>query len=153
MLFAERFWSKVDKSGECWLWIAYTNPHGYGEIRVPEKGTMQRAHRVSWYLQYGEWPTLHVLHSCDVRACVRVDHLFLGTHADNMRDKADKGRVVVPVGERSNLSKLTEADVLQIYKSIASARDLADRYGVTPQNVYAIRSGKSWAWLTQDRAA
>lgn len=80
---AERFWSKVEKGGECWTWTASTlKADGYGQF-----GKGERAHRVAWELAYGAIPTgLHVLHHCDNRICVRPGHLYLGTHQDNMRD-------------------------------------------------------------------
>lgn len=87
----ERFWSKVDKSGECWLWIASRLSGGYGQFQMG--GRPHAAHRAAWILANGPIPPgLHVLHSCDNPPCVRLDHLRLGTVADNMRDKALRGR-------------------------------------------------------------
>ena len=87
----ERFWSKVDKSGDCWIWTAYKRPDGYGQFGF--EGTQHKAHRVSWVLANGTIPEgLHVLHRCDVRECVNPEHLFLGTNTDNMRDMIEKGR-------------------------------------------------------------
>ena len=87
----ERFWSKVDTSGECWIWTACKNNSGYGQFSL--KGRPQLAHRISWMFANGDIPPgLCVLHRCDTPACVRPDHLFLGNHADNMRDRNEKGR-------------------------------------------------------------
>lgn len=86
----ERFWSKVEKSDGCWVWRGSLNWDGYGQARF--MGSTRRANRIAWFLEHGEWPTLQVLHRCDNPGCVRIEHLFLGTHADNMADMARKGR-------------------------------------------------------------
>lgn len=74
----------------CWLWLGSTIPTGYGVIGVDGKNW--RAHRAAWRAYRGEVGSLHVLHRCDNPGCINPDHLFLGTHTDNMRDRRDKGR-------------------------------------------------------------
>lgn len=88
-----RFWRKVDKSGECWIWTGARAPPpwDYGKFRLD--GRAVDAHRVSWEFSYGPIPDgLWVLHRCDVPGCVRPEHLFLGTAQDNSRDMMRKGR-------------------------------------------------------------
>lgn len=96
----DRFWAKVEKTDGCWLWKAATR-YGYGVFGV-RAGKIRGAHRVSWELANGPIPGgLFVCHRCDTPACVRVDHLFLGTAADNNADARSKGRNAF--GERHGL--------------------------------------------------
>lgn len=87
-----RFWVKVavGDSESCWPWLAGATG-GYGTIRTPRG--MERAHRIAWELTRGPVPVgLFVCHACDNPPCCNPDHLFIGTLADNNRDRHEKGR-------------------------------------------------------------
>jgi hypothetical protein len=70
----ERFWTKVQKTDDCWLWTDGCDPQGYGRFSLNRKPVL--AHRFAWYLYYGEWPITDALdHTCLNTSCVRVEHL------------------------------------------------------------------------------
>jgi len=148
---AQRFWSRVDKTGSCWLWLGARNKGGYGHSRYAN-GRNGDAHRVAWTVTNGDIPDgLMVLHSCDNRLCVNPAHLFLGTQLDNMRDMDAKGRRRTVThdqrGELNGTAKLTKAIVLSIrelHESGISQREIGRKLGVTAGNVWAIVHRKSW---------
>ena len=90
----ERFWDKVcmgEKANSCWEWIAHKDKDGYGVFKLD--GVNQPAHRVAWKMAFGPIPRNRcVLHHCDNPGCVHPGHLFIGTIADNNRDRTNKGR-------------------------------------------------------------
>lgn len=89
----ERFWSKVEKSGACWIWTGFVDPKGYGAISTQRGHRPLQTHRLSWEMANGKIPDgAMVLHRCDNPRCVNPDHLFLGTAADNTHDMMNKDR-------------------------------------------------------------
>lgn len=97
------FWTKVEKRdvSACWPWKGSVMGEGYGRYR------QAYTHRLAWMLANGPIPAgLFVLHKCDNPPCCNPDHLFLGTQADNVRDRDAKGRHWVPSGERHPCAKL-----------------------------------------------
>jgi len=143
----ERFWAKVDKSGDCWEWIAGKSIDGYGKIFV--EGESALAHRVSWNLHNGAIPKgLYVCHKCDNPGCINPDHLFLGTHADNMADMMSKGRCHKQRGETHGKAKLTQGNVDEIKKllSFGNLRHhvIGSMYGVGDNAISKINLGATW---------
>lgn len=145
----DRFWRRVAKSEGCWEWTGAVDHVGYGRFSVGGKHVS--AHRMVWRLTHGEPERgLFVLHRCDNRRCVNPGHLFLGTHADNMRDMAAKGRKAPTGGERNGRSRLTEAEVMEIRRLRRGGlqlREIAARMGAPVETVGHAARGYSWAHL------
>jgi DNA-binding transcriptional regulator YiaG len=160
-----RFWRKVDKSSDCWLWTGALDSAGYGQISVGTKAAGGRklalTHRLSYEWHHGPIPEgLMVLHSCDIRRCVNPAHLSVGTHADNAADMVSRGRAAV--GDQSSArlypelrrrgvkhpkAKLSEDTVRAIRQQAAtgmSQRQLAALYGVGKNTVQSVLEGKTW---------
>lgn len=142
----ERFWKKVKKTRTCWNWTAGAFKQGYGSFK--DKGFDWKAHR--WIYQHIVGPIpdgLYVLHKCDNRLCVRPDHLFLGTHDDNMKDMAVKGRAADTSKTKNGRAKLTFEKVSEIRKLKAtgvSGHELSRRFGVCETNIRFILNRETW---------
>lgn len=159
---ALRFWSKVEKLAECWIWRGTKTTRGYGHFRLC--GRMAQAHRVAWYLSTNEWPSMCVCHRCDNPSCVRPEHLFLGTLSDNARDSIAKGRSgfqtrperfpgawFVGRGEDNPNARLTEANVRTIRSKLdagESGAHLARVYGMSETAIRDIKHGRRWVHVS-----
>lgn len=144
---SERFWEKVRraKADECWEWTASRNRKGYGEINLGVGLGTELSNRMAYKLSIGPIPDgMHVLHRCDNPPCCNPAHLFLGTNADNMADKAAKGRF------RSRLTREEAANLVSLAKKGASVEELSSRFGLLPYSVDAILNGKTWRSLYAD---
>jgi hypothetical protein len=148
----KRFWSKVNKTSGCWLWTGPRFTNGYGVVCIG--GTKRTgAHRYAWSTVHGQIPAgMVVCHVCDTRLCVRPEHLFVGTHLDNIRDMIKKGRQswvgLAPKGTDCSLSKVTEEEVREIRELRAAGtllKDIAPRYGITLSAVSKIARRSTWA--------
>lgn len=137
----------LDKNG-CKRWPSNIDSTGYARVKL---GRVQhRAHRAVYEAVNGDVADeVFICHRCDVRDCVNPDHLFAGTHADNMADMKEKGRGRTPskVGERNNSAKLNAQQVLAIRLALNEGRkgsELAREFGVTPTQVSRIKLKKRW---------
>jgi hypothetical protein len=140
-----RFWRKVETSDGCWLWRGARNTHGYGHLTVA--GVYWTAHRRAWVLAGNELAAdREVCHRCDNRACVRPDHLFLGTHTENMQDAKAKGRIAV--GDSHGRRRLN-ADVVREVRRVRadeglSYKQLGARFGICAQQAHKIVRRHNW---------
>jgi hypothetical protein len=157
-----RFWEKVEVRGpdECWEWRASRLPTGYGlfwvhglgpppTIKDRGWGRMMGAHRACWLLHHGEIPEgMEICHRCDNRACVNPAHLFLGTHAENVADCVQKGRLYDRRGAANPRAKLSPASVAEIRSRHAAGETnksaLGREYGVSDTAIHAVVNGRHW---------
>lgn len=137
----------TDRSGgpdACWFWLGSKLPQGYGQIKI--KGHTILAHRAAFDLVYGEIPdNTYVCHRCDVPSCVNPSHLFLGSSADNNKDRDQKGRTAA--GEKHGNSVLNESTVREIRDALASGdtkSSIARRFSVCEGTVRHISTGLRW---------
>lgn len=142
------FWAAIQKTDDCWIWTKTRTKAGYGVYRA------RYAHRLSYEKHHGPIPDgLHVCHTCDNPACVRPDHLFLGTAKDNRDDMVQKGRAPNLKGENHGKAKLTEDNVREIRrlygrkKQRPTQTELAERYCVTRSAIREIVTGRNWSHL------
>ena len=153
----DRFWSKVNKDGPtmpnmdspCWEWTGAKHAQGYGQFKFD--GKARKTHRVSalWAgiisdISDGDC----VLHECDNPACVNPDHLWRGSHADNMEDMKRKGRSTLGKGFNLRSAKLTEDDVRCVKNLLmagATHKLIAKQFGVARRTITDINLGKQWS--------
>lgn len=142
----KRFWPKVMRADGCWNWSG--TKQRYGRMKIGNR--MQLAHRVSWEIHRGQVPDgLCVLHRCDNGICVNPDHLFLGTHTDNMRDRQEKHRWEPPrlVGELNPCAKLSlgkAEEMRTLYRLGMLQREIGNKFGVTQGAVSEVIHKKRW---------
>lgn len=148
----ESFWKKVAVSSEdaCWPYTGYLHMKRGGYGQASWQGKPIKAHRLAYLLANDHLPpALDVLHKCDNPACCNPKHLYLGTDAENSRDKVSRGRQCK--GESRPLAKLTEREVLTIRLESASINTVCKRFGVSKGLISGIRNGTRWKHIGVNR--
>lgn len=130
----------------CRIWLGSVNAGGYGTVGRNRRSML--AHRAAWEAAGRVIPKgMLVLHRCDVRSCINVDHLFIGTHLDNARDCINKGRDRKAIGSSNSAAKLTAAQVVAIRADPRGSRRVAPDYRVSDVLVRKIRQRVIWRHL------
>lgn len=138
----------------CWLWSGQCHPSGHGTVKNTAHDGFYKAHRYSYYVANGDFDrTLCVLHKCDNPHCVNPDHLYLGTHQQNMKDMVDRKRIPDRRGSKCVNAKLTEEQVLEIRRTFKTRSKefgsdaLAMKFGVGRSNINNILCRLSWTHI------
>lgn len=149
---AARFWAKTspEPNTGCLLWTGSLHRLGYGEFRVGD--VVLGAHRVAFLLACAALPPgYEAAHRCDVRWCVEPRHLYRATHAENLRDCAQRERGREARGEANSAARLTEGQVRELRALHRTSRvgtaELAAQFGISKAHVRAIVSGSRWTHL------
>lgn len=153
---AQRFWSKVQKTETCWNWTG-SKVQGYGVFSMGVHRRGIRAHRLSYEWAHGVTLPIGIVvcHHCDNPQCVRPEHLFVGTTADNVRDKVAKNRH--DHGERHAMAKMTEAQAVEsirrYYAGGVTQAEIGQQLGIGRNAVSRLVNGRRWAHLRNEIAS
>jgi DNA-binding XRE family transcriptional regulator len=144
----ERIEKHIVSKDDCWL-TDFSSANNYPETLINGKKT--RISHFIYKLHKGEIPEgMCICHTCDNTKCVNPDHLFLGTHQDNVKDKVKKNRQAK--GSKHGKAKLNEEKVLEIQKLLAeknlTQKEIGKKYGVHEQAISEIKRGKNWSHVT-----
>ena len=162
----DRIMSKIDKSGDCWVWTGGTGNSGYGRMRINKK--LYSPHRLMWEIYNKKLilNNMEICHKCDNRLCINPEHLFMGTHRDNMKDCSKKRRVHgildefgksidngyrfkignIPIGRK--LAKEDIINILNYLKNGYTQREIGEMYNVSHTTILDIKRGKCYVNIT-----
>jgi hypothetical protein len=138
----DRFFKYVEQIPEstCWYWIGGAGR--YGVFSITHERSIS-VHVFSYMIHKGDIPKgICVCHTCDEKLCVNPNHLFLGTHGDNAKDRNKKGRH--NFGENRPMAKLTEEQVKYIKQSNETNSVLGEQFNVSATAIYHIRKNINW---------
>jgi len=135
-----RLMNYVDKKNDCWIWIGNKDISGYGITNIGSK--KYRAHRAFYEIFKGSLEdNMLICHSCDTPSCVNPDHLWLGTHQDNMDDMRIKGRQFTRLSAYQ-VTKIRDAWITRYYHGLGT--ELCEKYGITCGHLSNIINRRIW---------
>lgn len=130
---------------DCWYWSGFS-ANGYGFIRINKKSICVARASAHIHLEFDLNSKLEVCHKCDNGLCFNPDHIFIGTHQDNMKDMHKKDRN--PKGEKIGASNLTVGNILQIRKFFEKdrvhPRKLAEMFNISISSMWDIVRRRTW---------
>lgn len=132
-----RFWTFVDRSGECWNWLGPVSWCGHGQFGI---GTRKYyAHRLSYLISHHEIPeNAHICHHCDNARCVNPDHLYAGSALTNVRDAYARHRIIPVSGDRHHRTRIADSELATIRQRLLdgeTAPTIANDYGVSASTI------------------
>lgn len=137
----EKFWSKVALTADtdrCWMWQGSGNGK-YGRFQYKKKKWY--AHQLSWALTHDEVPTLQILHHCDIKMCVNPNHLYQGTHQQNMDDLFWRGNWK----QRASVTEMDFHQIQDMFHKKATLAEVGNRFNISISVASSIRCGKHWS--------
>ncbi len=140
----KRFESKIDKSGDCWIWLGHVTPNGYGQIKTKRydgKPASLVASRYALFLATNKWPEsyIHACHTCDNRKCVNPEHLFWGDSLANQLDCLEKNRRPKPYKDWDE-ARIIRAE-LRKTKNYAEIAIISQKYGIYHSHEMSEKQG------------
>ena len=144
----DRFLGKVQITESCWLWVGSLKGNGYGDFSLGRNNNVL-AHRFSYAFFVGPiGPGKHILHrrECNNRRCINPNHLYMGSHNDNVLDRMAWGKALK--GENHPNAKLSKDDIAAIRKIHENKRGgyekTAKLFNVSAANIGYIVRGDTW---------
>lgn len=141
----ERFLERVDKTDSCWLWRGAIGKNGYGYVGIDGRKVIS-THQFMYMVVLGKTllPGFQLRHTCDVRHCVRPDHLMVGTQKDNIADAMSRKRHVLAGFVKKKLDEEKIAQIRLMFLDGMRNAEIARRFGVSNSLISLIRSRKRW---------
>lgn len=150
--FFDRYADRIDRAGDndCWVWTGARASQGYGHTHLNNEHVYAHRAAYEWAHGVGSAAGLVVRHQCDNPPCCNPAHLLIGTHADNYRDCAERGRRNNVCGVHVNTAKLSEANVLEARRLAADGWPIARIREIFPIKHGALTfavTGRTWKHL------